>query len=105
VAQAWAEVGAFTGPEAVSRVLELLEHQYLVVSLVREFIELGASVRIGNENALVELKECSLVIAPYELEGEVAGTVAVLGPTRMNYPQTMAAVSTVSRRLSRHLST
>lgn len=100
-----AEVGAFTGPEAVSRVLELLEHQYLVVSLVREFIELGASVRIGNENALVELKECSLVIAPYELEGEVAGTVAVLGPTRMNYPQTMAAVSTVSRRLSRHLST
>lgn len=100
-----AEGGAFTGPETVSRVLELLEHQYLVVSLVRELIEQGASVRIGHENELIELKECSLVLAPYHLEGELAGTVAVLGPTRMNYPQTMAAVSAVSRRLSRHLST
>jgi heat-inducible transcriptional repressor len=76
-----------------------------VVSLVRDLIAQGASVRIGNENEMVELKECSLVIAPYRVEGELAGTLAVLGPTRMNYPQTMAAVSAVSRRLTKHLST
>jgi heat-inducible transcriptional repressor len=100
-----AEVQAFTGPETVSRLLQLLERQYLVVSLVRDLIAQGASVRIGNENEMVELKECSLVIAPYRVEGELAGTLAVLGPTRMNYPQTMAAVSAVSRRLTKHLST
>ena len=42
-------------------------------------------------------------MAPYEVEGEQAGTVGVLGPTRMNYPQALAAVAVVSQRLGRHL--
>jgi heat-inducible transcriptional repressor len=50
------------------------------------------------------LAECSIVLAPYEVEGEQAGTVGVLGPTRMNYPQAMAAVAVVSKRLGRRLS-
>ena len=49
------------------------------------------------------LAECSIVVAPYEIEGEALGTVGVLGPTRMNYPQAMAAVAIVSERLGRTL--
>ena len=40
-------------------------------------------------------------MAPYEVDGSHAGTIGVLGPTRMNYPQAMAAVAIVSARLGR----
>jgi heat-inducible transcriptional repressor len=45
-----------------------------------------------------------VVLARYDVDGRAAGTVGVLGPTRMNYPQAMAAVAVVSDRLGRHLS-
>ncbi len=88
----------------MARLLELLERQYVVVTLVRDLIDAGLTVRIGAENDLTELRECSVVLAPYAIEGERSGTVGVLGPTRMNYPQAMAAVAVVSQRLGRHLS-
>jgi heat-inducible transcriptional repressor len=95
---------AFASQESVARLLELLERQYVVVTLVRDLIDAGLTVRIGAENDLTELRECSVVLAPYAIEGERSGTVGVLGPTRMNYPQAMAAVAVVSQRLGRHLS-
>ncbi|MBA3303058.1 MAG: HrcA family transcriptional regulator, partial [Acidimicrobiia bacterium] len=39
----------------------------------------------------------------YEVDGEPAGTIGILGPTRMHYPQALAAVAVVSSRLSRSL--
>jgi heat-inducible transcriptional repressor len=44
------------------------------------------------------------VVAPYTVDGEQVGTVGVLGPTRMNYPQALAAVAVVGQRLGRRLS-
>lgn len=99
-----ADISAFSAHETVARLLEVLEHQYVVVTLVRDLIDQGVTVRIGAENQLEDLRECSVVLARFNVEGQAAGTVGVLGPTRMNYPQTMAAVSAVSRRLGRHLS-
>jgi heat-inducible transcriptional repressor len=99
-----ADLEAFTAGETVGRLLEVLEHQYLVVSLVRDLIDQGVTVRIGAENQLADLRDCSVVLARFEIEGRPAGSVGVLGPTRMNYPQAMAAVAAVSRRLGEHLS-
>ena len=53
---------------------------------------------------MAPLAECALIVAPYQAEGEPAGTIGVLGPSRMDYPQAMAAVAVVSRRLSQRLS-
>jgi heat-inducible transcriptional repressor len=99
-----ADLEAFTAGDSVSRLLEVLEHQYLVVTLVRDLIDKGVTVRIGAENRLEDLRECSVVLARFDVEGRAAGTVGVLGPTRMNYPQAMAAVAAVSRRLGERLS-
>jgi heat-inducible transcriptional repressor len=99
-----ADLEAFTAGETVGRLLEVLEHQYLVVSLVRDLIDQGVTVRIGSENQLEDLRECSVVLARFDIEGRPGGSVGVLGPTRMNYPQAMAAVAAVSRRLGEHLS-
>ncbi len=100
-----AEQEAFATAESAARLLEMLEHQVVVVSLVRDLLDRGPTVRIGSENEVAELRDCSLVLAPYEIEGEVAGTVGVLGPTRMNYQQALAAVTAVSQQLGRLLST
>lgn len=90
---------AFDGVETVREVLLILEQQLVVVSLIRDVIDRGLSVAIGTETGIKPLAECSLVVAPYSVEGGPAGTVGVLGPTRMNYPQAMAAVAVVSKRL------
>jgi heat-inducible transcriptional repressor len=91
---------AFDAIETVREVLGILEQQFVVVSLLRDVIDRGLHVAIGTETGMAPLAECALVVAPYDVEGEPAGTIGVLGPTRMNYPQALAAVAVVSDRLS-----
>ncbi|MGH9183053.1 MAG: heat-inducible transcriptional repressor HrcA [Acidimicrobiales bacterium] len=95
---------AFDAVETVRQVLGILEQQYVVVGLLRDVLDRGQSVAIGTEHGLQQLAECSVVVAPYRVEGEPGGTLGVLGPTRMHYPQALAAVAMVSQRLGRHLS-
>ena len=99
--------GAFDALDTVRQVLSVLEQQYVVVNLLREALDRGASVSIGAEHgsgvAFQPLLTCSVVAAPYLVDGRPSGTIGVLGPTRMNYPQAMAAVAAVSRRLSQRL--
>jgi heat-inducible transcriptional repressor len=89
---------------STARLLELLEQHVVLASLMRELLGPGLTVSIGSENTSLDLRECSLVLAPYLVEGEIAGTVGVLGPTRMDYRKAQAAVATVSQRLGRQLS-
>ena len=89
---------------STARLLELLEQHGVLASLMRELLGPGLTVSIGSENTSLDLRECSLVLAPYLVEGEPAGTVGVLGPTRMDYRKAQAAVSTVSQQLGRQLS-
>ena len=94
---------SFEAVETVRSVLQVLEQQYVMVSLVRDVINRGQSVAIGAEHGVEPLAACSVIVSPVVVEGEHVGTVGVLGPTRMNYPRAMAAVEVVSERLSRHL--
>lgn len=96
--------GSFDARETIEAVLGILEQQFVVVSLLKELIDGGVAVSIGSESGVAHLAECSLVVAPYRLGGEPAGAIAVLGPTRMNYPETLSAVAVVSQRLSSLLS-
>jgi heat-inducible transcriptional repressor len=89
---------------STARLLELLEQHVVLASLMRELLGPGLTVSIGSENMSVDLRECSLVLAPYLIEGENAGTVGVLGPTRMDYRKAQAAVIAVSQQLGRQLS-
>jgi len=94
---------AFDAVEIVRQVLNTLEQQFVVVTLVRDVLDRGLSVAIGNEHGVEPLATCSVVVAPVHVEGEQLGTVGVLGPTRMNYPQALAAVEVVSDRLGKRL--
>ena len=97
-------VSNFAAAETMREVLSLLETQLVVVTLLRDVIGRGMSVAIGEETGVDPLADCSLVVAPYQADGNQTGTIGLLGPTRMNYPHAMAAVAVVSKSLGKRLS-
>jgi heat-inducible transcriptional repressor len=60
----------------------------------------GVQIFIGGESDLVPLDECSIVTAPYEVDGKVVGTVGVIGPTRMAYERVIPIVDVTAKLLS-----
>jgi heat-inducible transcriptional repressor len=94
---------AFDAVETVRSVLTILEQQLVVVELIEQILDRGLSVAIGTEHGFEPLASCALVVAPVSIEGEVAGTIGVVGPTRMNYPRALAAVRVVGEQLSERL--
>jgi heat-inducible transcriptional repressor len=85
-------------------VLEALEEQVVLLRLLTEMAEDAASVavRIGHETQHEGLAETSFVTTGYG-EGSSLARIGSIGPTRMDYPATMAAVRAVARYLSRVL--
>ncbi len=94
---------AFDAVEIVRDVLRTLEQQFVVVTLISDLVDRGLSVAIGVEHGVEPLAACSVIVAPIVVDGEQRGSVGVLGPTRMNYPQAMATVEVVSDQLGRRL--
>lgn len=64
----------------------------------------GVQVFIGRESGLAPLDECSVVTAPYEVDGRVVGSVGVIGPTRMAYERIIPIVDITAKLLSSALS-
>jgi len=60
----------------------------------------GVQIFIGGESGLAPLDECSLVTAPYEVDGEIVGTLGVIGPTRMAYERVIPIVDITAKLLS-----
>jgi heat-inducible transcriptional repressor len=89
-------------PRTIGPILEALEEH---VTLLRLLGQLGddpelVSVRIGSENPVTGLQSTSLVSMGYGSGAERVASLGVLGPTRMDYPMTMASVRAVARYVS-----
>lgn len=64
----------------------------------------GVQLFIGAESGIAPLDECSVITAPYEVDGEVVGTLGVIGPTRMAYERVIPIVDITAKFLSNALS-
>ncbi len=64
----------------------------------------GVRIFIGGESQIVPMQELSVVSAPYEVDGQVVGTLGVIGPTRMPYDRMIQIVDITSRLVSNALS-
>jgi len=85
-------------PGALRSVLEALEEQVVVLKLLAAAQDYGTvTVRIGHENEAEEMRATSMVSIGYGSSGTVLGGMGVVGPTRMDYPGTIASVSAVAR--------
>ena len=91
-------------PMTLEPVLDALEQHVVLLKLLSVEADQeapGVSVRIGSENPVTGLQGTSLVTSGYGAGDEQVGAVGVLGPTRMDYPATMAQVRAVATYLSR----
>ncbi|QIK75994.1 heat-inducible transcriptional repressor HrcA [Nocardioides piscis] len=89
---------------AVRPLLEALEEQVVLLKLIGEATTGDAvTVRIGHEGPYSELSSTSVVAAGYGPPEQALATLGVVGPTRMDYPGSMAAVRAVARYVSRIL--
>jgi heat-inducible transcriptional repressor len=92
---------------SVRPLLEALEEHVVLLTLLGEATNDGTvTVRIGAEGPYEQLSSTSVVASgygPFTNQGEALATLGVVGPTRMDYPGTMAAVRAVARYVSRIL--
>ncbi|WP_282099368.1 hypothetical protein [Deefgea sp. CFH1-16] len=64
----------------------------------------GIQIYIGHESGIAPLDECSVIAAPYRVDGEIVGTLGVIGPTRMAYDRVIPIVNITAQLLSSALS-
>lgn len=89
----------FRDVEKVKDILELFEQNHQLVKLLTTAGE-GVQVRIGQENDMEAIKECSIVTTPYYIGGKAIGVVGILGPTRMEYDKVISVLDYLARGLS-----
>ncbi|GAB4083636.1 heat-inducible transcriptional repressor HrcA [Myceligenerans cantabricum] len=90
----------------LSPLLEALEEQVVLLGLLTEMTsDENVAVSIGHENRLAGLTRASVVSTGYGSDGDPVALLSSIGPTRMDYPGTIAAVRAVARYLSRVLPT
>ena len=91
-------------PHTIRPVLEALEEQVVLLKLMGEVNDpTTVHVKIGEENSVEGLRSTSVVTVGYGPDGGAYGGLGVVGPTRMDYPGSMAAVRAVARYVSRIL--
>ncbi|GAB3821158.1 heat-inducible transcriptional repressor HrcA [Tessaracoccus terricola] len=83
--------------------LEALEEQVVLLRLLDEAAGDDVTIRIGQENRAAGFESTSLVASGYGSEGDLAASLGIVGPTRMDYPSTIASVRAVARYVSRFL--
>ena len=87
----------FAESEKLRRVFSALENRAYLGELVGAVAGAGrVQVYIGGENKPADMRDVSLVLAPYGRPGRAVGVVGVLGPTRMSYPHAIGTVGFVS---------
>ena len=61
----------------------------------------GLSVRIGQENTIRTMTNCTVISVPYQIGDEDAGTIAVIGPTRMEYRRVIPLLEYIANNMSK----
>lgn len=89
----------------IRELLQTLEAKHIIVNLLDNIADSeGTQVIIGAENLLDEMKQFSLVAATYKEGNRPIGTVAIIGPKRMNYQEAISIVDSTAQFITKLLS-
>jgi len=89
----------FKDVDKAKTILGMLEETPLLVQLFQSNPG-GIQVKIGTENSLEAINQCSLVTATYSFEGQSLGTIGILGPTRMEYGKVISLLDYLSKDIA-----
>lgn len=94
-----------TNVTSLRKLFEIFERRTALMQLLDQSQRAdGVQIFIGGESGYLPLDECSMVTAPYEVDGQVVGTLGVIGPTRMAYERIIPIVDVTAKLLSNALS-
>lgn len=94
-----------TNVTSLRKLFEIFERRTALMQLLDHSQRAdGIQIFIGGESGYLPLDECSLITAPYEADGQVVGTLGVIGPTRMAYERIIPIVDITAKLLSNALS-
>lgn len=85
--------------DKIRDLLAIIEQEDRIVELIPKN-PMGISVKIGRENKYSAMENCSLISATYSVGEEKLGTIAILGPTRMEYSRVISLLDLISKDLS-----
>jgi heat-inducible transcriptional repressor len=86
--------------ETTQRLVEALERESEMLTLLREAGTQDLSVMIGGEHPSTEQWDATVIAAPYRAGDTSIGAIGIVGPTRMDYLTAISAVKAVARRIS-----
>ena len=89
----------FRDVERVRNLLGISEEEKVQMDLLQGGEDSGLKVTIGSENKFTGIQDCSMVQATYRLNGQIVGTMAVLGPTRMEYGKVISVMDYLHKYL------
>lgn len=89
----------FRDVERVRNLLGILEEEKVLKDLLQGGEDSGLKVTIGSENKFTGIQDCSMAQATYRLNGQIVGTMAVLGPTRMEYGKVISVMDYLHKYL------
>lgn len=89
----------FRDVERVRNLFGILEEEKVLKDLLQGGEDSGLKVTIGSENKFTGIQDCSMVQATYRLNGQIVGTMAVLGPTRMEYGKVISVMDYLHKYL------
>ncbi|PYI51847.1 heat-inducible transcriptional repressor HrcA [Paenibacillus flagellatus] len=89
----------FKDVDKVKGILDLFDEAHTLVRLFSEAPP-GIQVKIGTENSVEAINNCSLITASYSIDGQLLGTIGILGPTRMEYGKVINLLDHLSKDMA-----
>lgn len=87
----------FTNLDEVSTLYEMIEEDQIIEIIDDSAKEAGLTVRIGTENEIKAMDNCTLITVPYQISDHEQGKIALLGPTRMEYQKIIPLLEYVAK--------
>ncbi|MEZ0537383.1 heat-inducible transcriptional repressor HrcA [Caldicellulosiruptoraceae bacterium PP1] len=80
--------------------LHIFEQKDLLRQILRTYDLNDVTIRIGKENSVDDMKECSIILSSYKIGDSIAGTLGIIGPKRLKYSQTISLVDFICDEIS-----
>jgi len=87
----------FSDKNKANAIFQALEERESLISLLSPLE--GIQIVIGEENDFEWLKDCSLVRAGYSIDNQSTGTIAIIGPTRMDYAHAVSVLTGILQNI------
>jgi heat-inducible transcriptional repressor len=89
----------FQNISKVKDLLAAIEHQEIIKAV--NMSERGISVRIGRDNQIQSMRDCTVITVPYEIENGEYGAIAIIGPTRMEYQKVIPLLEYIAKNIKK----